>query len=83
MFISIQPRSPAPGATQSITNLAKIFLGDFKSSPNSDEFGKVGLGEEFKLRYVLTPFKYVSGSSGFGPGGFINWGGFVLGEGII
>ena len=26
---------------------AEAYLGDLKSSPNSDEFGKVGWGEEF------------------------------------
>ena len=26
---------------------AEAYLGDLKSSPNWDEFGKVGLGEEF------------------------------------
>ena len=49
MFVSIQPRPPAPRATQSITNLPESYVGvgDLKSTPNSDEFGKVGLGEEF------------------------------------
>ena len=30
-----------------ILNYDEAYLGDLKSSPNSDEFGKVGLGEEF------------------------------------
>ena len=47
-----------------------------KSSPNSDEFGKVGLGEEFYLRCVLAPSKYVLGNFWIWAGGVLILGGF-------
>ena len=40
-----------------------------KSNPNPDEFGKVGIGEEFELRYVLAPFEYVLGNFWIWAGG--------------
>ena len=42
-------------------------------SPNSDEFGKVGLGEEFSLRYVLASFNVL------GKFWIWAWGSFTIG----
>ena len=57
-------------------NLPEAFVGDL--SPSSDEFGKVGLGEELELRYVLAPFKICIGKILD-----LGWGGLISGGALL
>ena len=51
-------------------NYDEAYSGDLESSPNSDEFGKVGLGDEFNCDMYWPLLNMYWENSGFGLGGF-------------
>ena len=81
---SLKPIKKQENIYKSMRSLTLVMMRGLKSSPYSDGFWEVN--EEFKLRYVLAPFKIVNLIQKFrdlGQGGFLLGRRLILGEGII